>query len=223
MRRQARLARRPISRPGSPPFSRREIFSRAHARDSHSTRFGPRAKSLRRCRNFFPNEVLCLRRKPFVPGDSETRRPVCSHLTRARRSGVRSRSPPQVRRDSWITFTGESVDEIWVLCDVAIEVTAWGPKRRTSSSQPSACCRCFRSAAMSGVHNAGRMARSRRLLRSAGRTKRVPQAAMSLSPDTKTNAKYIYQNKIVSLSIDLTKSCLHLFQLSLLATFLDFL
>jgi hypothetical protein len=50
------------------------------------------------------------------------------------------------------------------------------------------------------------------LLRFAGSTKRVPQAAMSLSPETKTNAKYIYQNKIVSLSIDLTKSCLHLFQ-----------
>ena len=81
-------------------FSPWEIFSRARARDSHSTRFGPHAKSLRRCRNFFPNEVLCLQRKPFVPGDSATRRPVYSHLTRARRSGARSRWLLRVRRHS---------------------------------------------------------------------------------------------------------------------------
>jgi hypothetical protein len=40
------------------------------------------------------------------------------------------------------------------------------------------------------------------LLRFCRQDNKAPQAAMSLSPDTKTNAKYIYQNKIVSLSID---------------------
>jgi hypothetical protein len=100
MPRQAPSARRPISRPEPPRFSPREIFSRALARDSHSTRFGPRAKSLRRCRNFFPKEVLCLQRKPFIPGDSATRRPVCCRLTHAGRSGAPSQSLPRVRRDS---------------------------------------------------------------------------------------------------------------------------
>jgi hypothetical protein len=94
------------------------------------------------------------------------------------------------------------VDEIWVLCDVAIEVTAWGPKRRTSSSQQGTAAAVFdRRQCLAFTMLAGWLVRDG-LLRFAGRTKRVPQAAMSLSPDTKTNAKYIYQNKIVSLSID---------------------
>ena len=93
MQRLARLARRPISLPGLLRFSRWEIFSRARARGSHSTRFGPRAKSLRRCRSFLPTEVSSLQRKLFVRGVSATRRPVCSHSTRRGRARLQLLPP----------------------------------------------------------------------------------------------------------------------------------